>query len=291
MPVGDRQMQKEPSFKVGVLPAACAGGGNGSSARLVVKAPRHQRSRSLSSIQSGDGGSLRDGDDEDTVSAELPQLQQQQRQEELSVPSVPPVTSPFARVSHMQQHTGALERCGFGSTISLHAGTPPSSHRWNQQQHLLWQQAQVQAHAHAHVTDASSTTSSRGQGGPGSGGSPATTATPLSAVGLGGGSFPGTTTAGGGGSGSAAGDAAAAGVSKVVAAAAAVQPPFLDMVPWYSGTSADLFKTMFDLLISVKLFLGRFDMRTMQVGLSVLNEFSRFCGVYFSGRQDMHGVD
>jgi hypothetical protein len=39
------------------------------------------------------------------------------------------------------------------------------------------------------------------------------------------------------------------------------------MVPWYSGTSADLFKTMFDLLISVKLFLGRFDMRTMQVRL------------------------
>jgi hypothetical protein len=37
------------------------------------------------------------------------------------------------------------------------------------------------------------------------------------------------------------------------------------MVPWYSGTSADLFKTMFDLMISVKLFLGRFDMRTMQV--------------------------
>jgi hypothetical protein len=42
-------------------------------------------------------------------------------------------------------------------------------------------------------------------------------------------------------------------------------PPFLDMVRWYSGTSADLFKTMFDLMISVKLFLGRFDMRTMQV--------------------------
>eukprot|EP00879_Flechtneria_rotunda_P018990 GHRR01019937.1.p1 GENE.GHRR01019937.1~~GHRR01019937.1.p1 ORF type:complete len:748 (+),score=303.12 GHRR01019937.1:256-2499(+) len=41
-------------------------------------------------------------------------------------------------------------------------------------------------------------------------------------------------------------------------------PPFLDMVPWYSGTSADLFKTMFDLMISLKLFLGRFDMRTMQ---------------------------
>lgn len=268
LPAGERQMQKEPSFRAGVLPAAGAGGSNsnsGSSGRLTTKAPRHQRSRSLSSIQSGDGGSLRDGDDEDTAPAELPQ--QQQRQEELSVPSIPPVTSPFARVSHMQQHGAALERCGFGSTISLHVGTPPSSHRWNQQQHRLWQQAQMQtqAQAQAHAAEANST-SSRGQGGPGSGGSPATTATPMSAVGAGA-SFPGAAAAAG--STSAAGAAggagtAAAGVSKVVAAA--VQPPFLDMVPWYSGTSADLFKTMFDLLISVKLFLGRFDMRTMQVG-------------------------
>ena len=29
---------------------------------------------------------------------------------------------------------------------------------------------------------------------------------------------------------------------------------------------ADMYKTVFDLIISVKLFLGRFDMRTMQVG-------------------------
>lgn len=270
LPAGDRQMQKEPSFRAGVLPAAGAGAGGSnsgsscsSSGRLAAKVPRHQRSRSLSSIQSGDGGSLRDGDDEDTVPADLPQ---QQQEEELSVPSLPPVTSPFARVSHMQQHGAALERCGFGSTISLHAGTPPSSHRWNQQQHLRWQQAQVQAQAHA--SEASST-SSRGQGGPGSGGSPATTATPTSAAGAGASFFPGAAAAAAAGSASAAGAAggagtAAAGVSKVVAAA--VQPPFLDMVPWYSGTSADLFKTMFDLLISVKLFLGRFDMRTMQVG-------------------------
>jgi hypothetical protein len=33
---------------------------------------------------------------------------------------------------------------------------------------------------------------------------------------------------------------------------------------WFR-TSADLFKTAFDLLVSVTLFLGRFDMRTMQV--------------------------
>ena len=42
------------------------------------------------------------------------------------------------------------------------------------------------------------------------------------------------------------------------------QPDFLPMFPWYSGTSADMYKTMFDLTISLKLFLGRFDMRTMQ---------------------------
>lgn len=41
-------------------------------------------------------------------------------------------------------------------------------------------------------------------------------------------------------------------------------PRFLPMFPWYSGTSADLLKTLFDLVVSVKLFLGRFDMRTMQ---------------------------
>eukprot|EP01018_Ginkgo_biloba_P006074 Gb_19683 [translate_table: standard] len=45
-------------------------------------------------------------------------------------------------------------------------------------------------------------------------------------------------------------------------------PDFLDMVPWYSGTSADLFKTVFDLLVSVTLFVGRFDMRMMQAAMS-----------------------
>jgi hypothetical protein len=43
------------------------------------------------------------------------------------------------------------------------------------------------------------------------------------------------------------------------------QPDFLDMVPWWTGTSADLLKTCLDLIISLKLFLGRFDLRTMQV--------------------------
>ena len=39
----------------------------------------------------------------------------------------------------------------------------------------------------------------------------------------------------------------------------------MPMFPWYSGTSADMYRTMFDLMISLKLFLGRYDMRTMQV--------------------------
>ncbi|GIL77238.1 hypothetical protein Vretifemale_6729 [Volvox reticuliferus] len=73
---------------------------------------------------------------------------------------------------------------------------------------------------------------------------------------------------GGGGGGRAAGGGGFLGVGAVSAAPTAVGPPpqpeFRDMVPWYSGTSADLFKTLFDLMVSVKLFLGRFDMRTMQ---------------------------
>lgn len=39
-------------------------------------------------------------------------------------------------------------------------------------------------------------------------------------------------------------------------------------MPWMAAfcrTSADLFKTMFDLLVSVTVFVGRFDMRMMQV--------------------------
>ncbi|MFS7972662.1 hypothetical protein Hanom_Chr09g00847441 [Helianthus anomalus] len=43
---------------------------------------------------------------------------------------------------------------------------------------------------------------------------------------------------------------------------------FLDMVPWYSGTSVDLYKTLFDLLVSVTVFLGRFDMRMMQATMN-----------------------
>ncbi|KAL3147784.1 hypothetical protein ABBQ32_002515 [Trebouxia sp. C0010 RCD-2024] len=47
------------------------------------------------------------------------------------------------------------------------------------------------------------------------------------------------------------------------------QPEFLPMFPWYSGTSADMYRTVFELLVSVKLFLGRFDMRTMQAATAI----------------------
>ncbi|KAM0061505.1 hypothetical protein Hdeb2414_s0004g00136911 [Helianthus debilis subsp. tardiflorus] len=50
-----------------------------------------------------------------------------------------------------------------------------------------------------------------------------------------------------------------------------MKPNFLDMVPWYSGTSADLFKTVFD-LVSVTVFVGRFDMRMMQAAMSKVHE-------------------
>ncbi|XP_071694090.1 uncharacterized protein [Rutidosis leptorrhynchoides] len=51
-----------------------------------------------------------------------------------------------------------------------------------------------------------------------------------------------------------------------------MKPNFLNMVPWYSGTSADLFKTVFDLLVSVTVFVGRFDMRMMQAAMSRVHE-------------------
>ncbi|XP_068309028.1 uncharacterized protein [Pyrus communis] len=51
-----------------------------------------------------------------------------------------------------------------------------------------------------------------------------------------------------------------------------MKPDFLDMVPWYSGTSADLFKTVFDLLVSVTVFVGRFDMRMMQAAMDKVHD-------------------
>lgn len=51
-----------------------------------------------------------------------------------------------------------------------------------------------------------------------------------------------------------------------------MKPDFLDMVPWYSGTSTDLFKTVFDLMVSVTLFVGRFDMRMMQAAMNKIPE-------------------
>ncbi|XP_050267239.1 uncharacterized protein LOC126711738 [Quercus robur] len=45
------------------------------------------------------------------------------------------------------------------------------------------------------------------------------------------------------------------------------KPDFLDMVPWYSGTSADLYKTVFDLVVSANIFLSRFDLRIFQTAM------------------------
>lgn len=46
-------------------------------------------------------------------------------------------------------------------------------------------------------------------------------------------------------------------------------------------TSADLFKTVFDLLVSVTLFVGRFDMRMLQVLFVLLQPF--YSGVLCMG--------
>ncbi|KAI7737500.1 hypothetical protein M8C21_020985 [Ambrosia artemisiifolia] len=67
------------------------------------------------------------------------------------------------------------------------------------------------------------------------------------------------------------------------------KPKFLDMVPWYSGTSADLFKTVFDLLVSVTVFMGRFDMRMMQAAMSGVHEGAKaedFLYDHFSEKSD-----
>ncbi|XP_016468419.2 uncharacterized protein LOC107790962 [Nicotiana tabacum] len=76
-----------------------------------------------------------------------------------------------------------------------------------------------------------------------------------------------------------------------------MKPEFLDMVPWYSGTSADLFKTVFDLLVSVTVFVGRFDMRMMQAAMSrvedgakqedlLYDQFSEEDGIWFDFMAD-----
>ncbi|WVZ61470.1 hypothetical protein U9M48_011334 [Paspalum notatum var. saurae] len=69
-----------------------------------------------------------------------------------------------------------------------------------------------------------------------------------------------------------------------------LKPDFLDMVPWYSGTSADLFKTAFDLMVSVTLFVGRFDMRMMQAamkGPTYDTQNDDLLYDYFSEREDL----
>lgn len=68
-----------------------------------------------------------------------------------------------------------------------------------------------------------------------------------------------------------------------------MKPDFLDMVPWYSGTSADLFKTAFDLMVSVTLFVGRFDMRMMQAAMKNTDETQNedLLYDYFHGKEDL----
>lgn len=60
------------------------------------------------------------------------------------------------------------------------------------------------------------------------------------------------------------------------------RPDFLPMFPWYTGTSADMYLTIFGLIVSLKLFLGRFDMRTMQARPSTLFSLHKDC-------DDAHG--
>ncbi|XP_012071695.1 uncharacterized protein LOC105633674 isoform X2 [Jatropha curcas] len=69
-----------------------------------------------------------------------------------------------------------------------------------------------------------------------------------------------------------------------------MKPEFLDMVPWYSGTSADLFKTLFDLLVSVTVFVGRFDMRMMQAAMSKVEDGAQQGDLlydHFSEKEDL----
>ncbi|KAG6496551.1 hypothetical protein ZIOFF_044418 [Zingiber officinale] len=60
-----------------------------------------------------------------------------------------------------------------------------------------------------------------------------------------------------------------------------MKPDFLEMVPWYSGTSADLFKTVFDLMASVTLFVGRFDMRMMQAAMNKVPDEAKNDDIFF----------
>ncbi|XP_006657430.1 uncharacterized protein LOC102702861 [Oryza brachyantha] len=60
-----------------------------------------------------------------------------------------------------------------------------------------------------------------------------------------------------------------------------LKPDLEDMVPWYSGTSTDLFKTVFDLMVSVTLFVGRFDMRMMQAAMNKTPDESKSSDLFY----------
>ncbi|KAG6624704.1 uncharacterized protein LOC122299306 isoform X2 [Carya illinoinensis] len=46
------------------------------------------------------------------------------------------------------------------------------------------------------------------------------------------------------------------------------KPDFKNMVRWYSGISTDLYKTIYDLMVSVNIFQGRFDLRILQAAMN-----------------------
>ncbi|XP_020082401.1 uncharacterized protein LOC109705999 isoform X2 [Ananas comosus] len=65
-----------------------------------------------------------------------------------------------------------------------------------------------------------------------------------------------------------------------------MKPDFLDMVPWYLRTSIDLFKTVFDLMVSVTLFVGRFDMRMMQAAMNEVPDESKISDLLYDHLQN-----
>lgn len=64
------------------------------------------------------------------------------------------------------------------------------------------------------------------------------------------------------------------------------------LVPLYCRTSADLFKTVFDLLVSVTVFVGRFDMRMMQVLLlfDVIHTSHSFLTIFYKKNCKLFGL-
>jgi hypothetical protein len=233
------------------------------------RGPRHSRSRSLSSIQSGSSG-LEEADEYHYQQPPVAWHQQQQPDEAGAAAASSSRQPPKAWSG--QQHASALPplqlpddapggddgggnrngSSGGGSAARVVTSPFASAAHAAVGRHSSPRSAFLESNSSGHYSGFGSAISLH-TGSPASGGGRVQRGASASSGGR----------SSGGGSGAAAAGAAAAAVP--AQPMPPLEPPFLDMVPWYSGTSADLFKTMFDLLISVKLFLGRFDMRTMQV--------------------------